>query len=638
MATMKKLMAFFQKVLSWLKGKKGLITTASVGVGFSLLTASVFIICSVCHNNPGLFQNDEFHSLRADTLQKGTQEPASSSCALWRTAEVVTLEKQNGVFYTVSPESQASDFYEFRVDATWTLRDTSYTFRTYVSNGTCGMRDEIRCPFYLEVDVLTADGGHLKTEEGYSCQVFLLGCFDENRVPLVAEASDRHRYFEDEDWDACQAALTKRAAEAIMSLPSYAESAGYANGETFYKNIIAAFHDTYRLYSFAYAAIPFGTIAVISLSLFFGFLNISRTEVLKKRIEEKAESSKEPLSAPKPLSPRSMSRVMFFEEHHIRPFLGEWFFRAVGLLLVAVGSTMLSLFAKAQSDNWGEGWDQFSLSSSELFRVFNSLGNIALIIVVIGIIAETRRNLNFSAWFFLTLSFVYYIVSCSLVFATELTWGQFGEGLANGFSLSLPGNVFFGIGLFAIIGFFLFYDPPKYAVNRKAFRALVAFPIAAAIVSVAFSYYYQATTNVLSYWIRNFFFIRSAHILFVGILYEVSIFFFHFGMSKRGITQEVGSISKSPYFQFQKNVALCLLIGLLVGIFYLIPAESREYLGIETQHAWFFLLIPFFLFFKPAGINHKKRDDIIYYAIYAVAWALPSLPRIIEFLSRNIVR
>ena len=149
-----------------------------------------------------------------------------------------------------------------------------------------------------------------------------------------------------------------------------------------------------------------------------------------------------------------------------------------------------------------------------------------------------------------------------------------------------------------------------------------------------FTYQYESSGYTPSFWLRNFFFIRSAYVLFIGVLYEISVFLFYYVTARRRGEKKIISDTVTPAFQLQKNVALCLLIGLLVLAFYLIPAEQRPYLGLDTEHAFYYVLIPFFLFFHPAGTDHKKRDDYIYYALYAVAWALPSLPGIIDTMGR----
>jgi len=300
------------------------------------------------------------------------------------------------------------------------------------------------------------------------------------------------------------------------------------------------------------------------------------------------------------------------------------------LLFVAVSSLCLSLIAEALLDGWGAGWVAFNDSWGEVFRVFSSLGNIMLVVVVVGVITETRKNLNISTWFFLTLSAVYYVVSCSALFSVEISAGKLGSFFADALAPTLPGNVFLGIGLFTILGFFLFYEPPERVINRVLFRCLSVIPIAIAIISVLFTYQYESRQYTPSYWLRNFLFIRSSNVLFIGVLYEISVYFFYLGMARRRGEKKLISDTVTPAVQFQKNVALCILIGLLVLIFYLIPADQRDYFGLDTEHAFYYVLIPFFLFFHPSGRAHKDRDEIIYYVLYAVAWVLPSLPRIVN--------
>ena len=76
-----------------------------------------------------------------------------------------------------------------------------------------------------------------------------------------------------------------------------------------------------------------------------------------------------------------------------------------------------------------------------------------------------------------------------------------------------------------------------------------------------------------------------------------------------------------------------MLILIVTIIFFIIPASERRNFGIAPSTAFYFTLIPFFLFYKPSGRAHKMLSDVIYYAIYGVAWVLPALPEIIQMMN-----
>ena len=193
-----------------------------------------------------------------------------------------------------------------------------------------------------------------------------------------------------------------------------------------------------------------------------------------------------------------------------------------------------------------------------------------------------------------------------------------------------------GIGLFSIAGFFLFFNPPRTVINRKLFRALSLLPTSIAVLSVVFTYLYKSEIYTPSYWIRNILFIRDSNLIFMGIFYEFSIFFFRLVLKRKYGEENVDRVMERPFVQFQKNISLCIVIGVFTAVFYLIPADQRSYFGFASTHAFYFLSIPFFLFYKPSGRRYNQRNSIIYYAIYAVIWALPSLPDLIETLTHGI--
>jgi len=156
-------------------------------------------------------------------------------------------------------------------------------------------------------------------------------------------------------------------------------------------------------------------------------------------------------------------------------------------------------------------------------------------------------------------------------------------------------------------------------------------PLAIAIASIVFSYHQISTrySSVQSYWLRNIFFIRDSSILFLGVAYEYLLFFSRVVVRKRHSDKNLDEYMLSPYIQFQKNICLCLLIVVVTIVFYAMPVDIRRNFGVTSTHAFFFVLIPFFLFYKPSGKDYKTSSTIIYYIIYAILWALPSIPNMI---------
>ena len=633
---MKKVGAFIKRLLGWLLSKKGIVSTGVATLAFALVTATFIILPYVSANSPGLYSGEDFRQLRSLVLRQGQPSEDTSGIARYRSSEFVVLEAEGKeATLTVSPESTANDFFEFRVDKQVTFLDEEYRFRIFIGSQLfCYVADND--PLYMNVEVVHADGSPLVLPEiGMTSHVSALFSWNRQSGTRMADFSDRLLYFDEDAAKACQEEALRQTNIVAKEFPRYPEAFGYADGETFLNETVALFGRVNAIVGLSRIAIYSSVLMVASGSLCLGSAIVIASA--KKR-------GREPLSLLMPSSeegngiqedtplPES-SFDLLVRRSHLRPVFGEWFFRAIGLVLVAVSSLMLALFATAFEQNWGQGWEDLSLSTSDVFANISTVGTFMLLVAVIGIISETRRNLHVSAWAFITLSVGYYLFSCTSLFSYEISSGYLGHIMADNVAMDASGNVFLGIGLFAITGFFLFHNPDPCFVNRRLFRSLCLIPTAIALLSVIFTYLYRTMEFTPSYWVKNILFIRDSAIVFMGIFYEYSIFVYRQILKRRYGEKNLERALSRPGAQLQKNIALCLVVLLFTMAFYLIPVEERRNFGFLSTQAFYFVLIPFFLFYKPAGKNHKLSSDVIYYVLYAIAWALPSIPGLITSLS-----
>ena len=635
---MKKASWFIDRLASWLTGKKGLIATGILGGVMTLVTAFFFLFPYLVSQDPGSIAGNDFHSLREAVLEKGSESTYSSIGAAMRSAEPVTLEDPDKtVKLTVGRERISSDYFEFVTESTWSYGSEDYLMRSAVRSDLFMETSKTGTPFCIEVSVFDKNGEYLIVS-GLDIRALVYGYFDMDVdcVPAFNQMFDRHGYFWDDDLPFCVEAMKVAANGAASSFRKNAELFGYPSGEKFVSDMARVFHSVKRIVQLSRVTVFVSVIAVVLNSVFFGSLVLSiakrrenREKVLlfsPRLVEEKNEETN--------ALPIKESRFeAFLSSHHIRPVLGEWFFRVIGLILVAVSSLFLTLFTQASIHEWGGNWQTLEQTTSEFFENASTVGSFLLLVIVIGIVSETRMNLHLTAWWFISLSAAYYFISCSSLFAFQMTEGRLGESLANLAAAELPGNIFLGIGLFSITGFFLFFNPPRSVINRRVFRFLSIIPISIAVLSVVFTYLYKAEIYTPSYWVRNILFIRDSCLVFMGIFYELSIFAFRSILKMRHGEESVDRLMERPYVQFQKNIMLCFVIAIFTAIFYLIPADQRSFFGFTSTHAFYFLTIPFFIFYKPSGRHYNSRDSIIYYAIYAVIFALPSLPGLIEAVS-----
>ena len=260
-----------------------------------------------------------------------------------------------------------------------------------------------------------------------------------------------------------------------------------------------------------------------------------------------------------------------------------------------------------------------------LFRSLYGAGHLVLIVVVVVIIAETIRNLAAFTALFFSLGLGYYALMTGLMFAiTHLFVGGHGPLLTSILQFELPGNLFFGCGIFTFLGFFLFADPRRYFLKEKTMRWLSLIPIAMAIASIVLSIIAQGETWRVPYWISSLFFVKDPSFLLTGIGFELVIFFIRRHMQKK-YGSAYREIERSSQVQVMKNFALCGLILVLSLATYLVPENMRMSIGLSCKYAIGFLLIPVFVFMKPSGESRNMRFDWLYYALFWLASMLPTI-------------
>lgn len=346
-------------------------------------------------------------------------------------------------------------------------------------------------------------------------------------------------------------------------------------------------------------------------------------------VQEEEPQEEEPEEPPS----RTTSFQRFVDGHHIRPIFGEWFFRALGLSLVVIGMVLTFLANLAFAGTLGPNWEPFA-SGANYYGAIQQTGYFVLVIAVIGIITETKRNLRLSSAFFFSLAAFYYLTVSAMLFLLDIAVPfDAGLGLGTGSILAemLPGNIFLGIGLFAFIGFFLFENPPRWFINRKVFRSLSLIPALIALASVVISALYRANVIHFSFWITNLLFIRDFDSIFVGVTYEFIAFAFYASAKRKYGSNKVDEAMERPHVQFEKNAALCGLILAYTLFFYLVPSEVKAAMNIP-KYTFIWALIPLFLFYKPAGKKHKNKLDILYYALYILTMLIPKALEMLPLL------
>lgn len=627
---MKAIMKIYHEIIDWLFSKIGIITMGVFGGVFTIITIVFFVFPYMATYNPGSFQDDEFHELRNYVLASGQEKKPSTICSFERTNTLYTLKDiKSNVYLSVSPEERASDYFEFTWYEPWTLNEMNYLFEVNLSESLFTNSSNSDTLFQIEINLRHEDGSdieiYIDEDTIIKANVHYLSEVSNDLVISNATTSNRRGYIEEEDWEKTSLKMYELADKVKNELKSYPGYFGYSDGDKFISRAIYTKEKGNKYPVLADINKYISVIAVIFDSIFVGLLLWKKSKIYQmKEVEEKVFVEK----------PTRESRLeLFLNKHDIKPIFGEQFFRIIGLSLLIINAVSIAIFTNALI----KGWNESVVSTTEqLFTNLSSIGALLLMIVIVERIADNRTNLNISAWFFLTLAFAVYMAFSSTLFSIQISNGRIGTTLANNTGTGLPGNIFLGIGLYAIIGFFLFFEAPESVINRKVFRLLSFIPALVALASIIFSY--RVSVDLLyvpSYWIGNLLFIKDFNLLFIGIGYEYSLFIFRHVLKKRYGTVAVDDYMTRPIIQFQKNISLCLVIILFLIFFAIVPSQDKNYLGINMNPLYYLVLIPFLLFLKPAKKNPKIKSDIIYYVMYTIAWIIPSIPGIIESISNG---
>ena len=636
-----KIKGFLKKVFSSLFSKKGVISLGVISLVYILAITTLFAVTGVSYSNPAAMGGKDFQSLRKQVIAQGqAEDPFLIDYGFYGKSFVGTERTLNEETYYVyvSNESLCSNYLGI---ATKVLYENyglvlGLTLSHILESAYQDNHDFV---FVAQTLVIHSDGSPYVLYD-----YFLVNAGTKYDCSIQGELKLNHDYFDDWgiDLDPQIIAEINQNSEGLLR-DFFPKAKAVIDGfgvhsDSVFKGIKRSFEASEAgsgLLSVAAALSFFG--GPIAMLFILGIASLLIQKKKRRLLQEGALTEREgedllvtlPGTETSPLPPpeeRKGAAVIlegpierFCAKTHIRPVLGEWVIRGIGFALIILGSVFThiinaSLATPAIEDLY------------PLFKMINSAGQVLLVVALIGIIAETRRNLTFTAAAFFTMAVTFYLAVNSVFFALDSTIkiDFMGITFSQFLSMMIPGNIFMSMGLFAFIGFFLFEDPPSWLVKRKVFRLLSLIPTGIAILSVVLSILYRAEAITPNYWVSSFFFVRDVDGLFVGIAFLFELFFFRHVIAKRYGKENVDELMSRPSVQFKKNLILCLIIAIYTAIFYLVPSGGRMYLRLD-DHTLIFCLIPLLLFYKPAGKNRSNASNILYYALYILTFLIPTI-------------
>ena len=632
---------FLKKVFSSLFSKKGVISLGVISLVYILAITTLFAVTGVSYSNPAAIGGKDFQSLRKQVIAQGqAEDPFLIDYDFYGKSFVGTERTLNEETYYVyvSNESLCSNYLGIATKVLY--KDYGLVLGLTLSHFLeAAYQDNHDFVFVAQTNVIHSDGSPYVFYD-----YFLVNAGTKYDCSIQGELKLNHDYYDDWgiDLDPQIIAEINQNSEGLLR-DFFPKAKAVIDGFGVHSDSV--FKGIKR--SFEASEAGTGLLSIAAVLSFFGgpitmlfVLGLARLLIQKKKrrlLQEGALTEREgedllvtlPGTETSPLPPpeeRKGAAVIlegpierFCAKTHIRPVLGEWVIRGVGFALIVLGSVFMSIINASLATPTIE--DLYPL-----FKMINAAGQVLLVVALIGIIAETRRNLTFTAAGFFTMAVTFYLAVNSVFFALDSTIkiDFMGISFSQFLSMMLPGNIFMSMGLFAFIGFFLFEDPPSWLVKRKVFRLLSLIPTGIAILSVVLSILYRAEVITPNYWVSSFFFVRDVDGLFVGIAFLFELFLFRHVIAKRYGKENVDELMSRPSVQFKKNLILCLIIAIYTAIFYLVPSGGRMYLRLD-DHTLIFCLIPLLLFYKPAGKNRSNASNILYYALYILTFLIPTL-------------
>ena len=645
---MNRLKQWLKKLKAFLSTKKGIITNAIISVSFLAIFIGTYVPYQNLTSYPAVDFPTAFKDLRAQSMRetKELKTPVSSEDMKARADVYSYLSKKDSetsptYYLFFCPNDLVSDFME--LSYTRSEGDINIGVGIWFNYSTYEVASEAR-PFEGIINFTAPSLGPAEKSKNLTGSVkYELGW---DGTFSVVEDTIAQAKFDTETLLKIHSLISPEIENFAKVLPDFGTKFGF-DAKKLLNELPQLVYDV-QGGAYIYAAVSsiFAILAVPHAMLSFVFLlkrvAVKRAAEGRSKLKLQEGQSIEEAMLEKEVKPTAMTIedlgegntkrfALAIRKTKLRPCIKEWPIRLIGIGMLVFTAVWLGVSHAAPG--WGPGAVTMFEAARPWVETVQALANLILVITVVTIICETHRSLLRNSIVFFTLGLMYY-VGVSLLVGILLRW--FTSVLATMMIqivlvVFLPGNIFFGVGIFSFVGFFLFENPDRNFINRKVFRWLSVIPVALVIVSVNFRGVLQAASIGLSPWTASLLFTRDPSFYIVGIAYEYVVFGMRRHYAKRYGEDKVESIEELPEIQMTKNIALCGLILFLTIAFYCIPTSYRDTMGFPAPYSFAFLAIPLLLFQQPTRQNRKAIWDLYYYIAF---FATMILPNIIEGLIR----
>jgi len=288
----------------------------------------------------------------------------------------------------------------------------------------------------------------------------------------------------------------------------------------------------------------------------------------------------------------------------IQPFLPETLLRLLGIVLILISSIILfkATVPLLSSRDISLIFDLISGGKTWLnYLPIVTMAMLLWFFVRIEILQNEKYNMWPSTLLFFAMGFLYY--GAELALHRYFTNGGdfYYKLLYSIFMTMLPGNLFWGLGCYALIVSFLLSTPkfikPKFV---WIWRSMAILPI----VYLVFSYLYGVGTQLWGwpqweYYFSNLLVRKQFAVIFFAILYPLGVYIY-----RRILIAKYGQEGAGVYFHgnayfFTKNLLAATLIALIV-VFNVIAGKTANAKTLDMSHGYLMAyLIPIVLFYHP---------------------------------------
>lgn len=272
---------------------------------------------------------------------------------------------------------------------------------------------------------------------------------------------------------------------------------------------------------------------------------------------------------------------------------------------------------------------------SNIINFFNIASNFVCIATMMHMLVridgfiETKGYIKNALTMFL-IGLLFYIFEVLLVYSAQSGLNNLSI-VAILFGDYLPGNIFWGMGIYALYALFLFARPKILQGKKKLsilWQCLSIVPLFYLIISMVYSCLVKANVwNPAPYYVAFLMFPKGLCLTIIICFFCLFVHYFrylsiqYFGHKKADI------FFRGNRYILSKNIMACILI-FMVGvvdliIHYTVPSDNVYLKALGLGNNFYILAaIPFVFFYRPHIGPRNNRKDVIYSICYGASIAL----------------